>query len=188
MIVIGITGEIGSGKDTFSAHLIKIAKGKKIVRMRFSDILKQTLELWNLPLTRHNLQYLAIIMDKQYGKGTLTNAVRHKILREKADMVIIEGVRWLTDVPLIRSFERNFLVYITSDLEIRFKRVKKRAEKVDEKSLTISRFKSEDKAPTETQIKKIGQDADFKIENNFSLEEFNKKIEKFYNSLETLKP
>lgn len=184
MIVIGITGEIGSGKDTFSAHLIKIAKEKKIVRMRFSDILKETLDLWNIPLTRHNLQYLAIIMDKQYGKGTLTNAIRHKISSQTADFVILEGVRWLTDVPLIRSFELNYLIYITSEQEIRFKRVKKRAEKVDEKSLTINRFKLEDKEPTEIHISKIGKKADVKIENNKSLKEFLEKIENFYKSIE----
>ncbi len=183
MIVLGIVGEIGSGKDTFSSHLIKIAKNKKIVRMRFSDILRQTLELWSLPLTRHNLQYLAVIMDKQYGKGTLTNALRQKIINQKADIVIIEGIRWLTDVPLIHSFERNLLIYITSNQEIRFKRVKKRAEKIDEKNLTISRFKAEDKAPTETQISKIGKKADIKFENNKSLKEFLEKIETFYKTI-----
>jgi len=184
MLVIGITGEIGSGKDTFSAHLMKIAKGKKIKRIRFSDILKETLELWSIPLTRHNLQYLAVIMDKEYGKGTLTNALRQKIINARADIVIIEGVRWATDIPLIRSFERNLLIYITSDQKIRFKRVKKRSEKVGEKSLTINRFKLEDKAPTETHISKLGKKADVKFENNKSISDFKEKIETFYKSLE----
>lgn len=183
MIVIGITGEIGSGKDTFSNHLIKIAKGKKIIRTRFSDILKETLTLWDLPHSRHNLQYLAIIMDKQYGKGTLTHAISERIKKIKADIVLVEGVRWLTDVPLIRSFDDNRLVYITADLQKRFLRVKKRAEKVDEKSLTISRFRAEDKALTETHIERIGRSADVKIENNSSIATFKKKIETFYKDL-----
>ena len=183
MIIIGITGEIGSGKDTFSNHLIKIAKGRKIVRTRFSDILKETLNLWSLPLTRHNLQYLAIIMDKEYGKGTLSNAIKERIKNQKADIVILEGVRWLTDVPLIRSFDKNTLVYITSSQKNRYERVKKRGEKDGEKSLTLERFKLEDKAPTETHISKIGKQADIKIENNSTVSDFKKKIEDFYKSL-----
>jgi len=180
MVIIGIVGEIGSGKDTFSSHFIKIANDKKIVRVRFSDILKQTLDLWSIPVTRHNLQYLAIIMDKEFGVGTLTNALRQAVIKEKADIVIIEGVRWLSDVPLIRSFEKNYLVYITSDQNIRYERVKKRGEKVDEKSLTIDRFRLEDKEPTETHILEIGKDADIKIENNKTLKEFIEEIKKIY--------
>ena len=180
MIVIGIVGEIGSGKDTFSSSFIKIAKDKKVIRVRFSDILKQTLDLWSIPLTRHNLQYLAIIMDQEFGKGTLTNALRNRIINENADIVLIEGVRWLSDVPLIRSFKKNFLIYITSSQEVRYKRVKNRGEKVDEKNLTLERFIIEDKEPTETHILEIGKDADIKIENNKTLKEFLEEIKKVY--------
>lgn len=181
MIVIGITGEIGSGKDTFSNHFLKISK-EKVVRMRFSDVLKDTLTMWDLPLTRHNLQYLAVIMDRQYGKGTLTHAVKKRIERQKADIVLLEGIRWKSDVPLIRSFKKNFIVYITTDLKTRFERVKKRAEKVDEKSLTFKRFIIESKAPTETHISDIGRGADIKIENSGTLKEFKEKIEKVYDA------
>jgi dephospho-CoA kinase len=51
MIVLGLVGEKGSGKQTFSDFLKKAAKGKKIAHMRFSDILRETLELWSLELT-----------------------------------------------------------------------------------------------------------------------------------------
>ena len=182
MILIGITGEIGSGKDTFSDHFLKISD-KKIVRMRFSDILKETLVQWSLPITRHNLQYLAIIMDREYGIGTLTNAIKERIKNQKADIVILEGIRWESDVDLLRSFEKSYLVYITADQEKRFERVKKRSEKIGENNLTIERFKTEDKEPTETHISKIGTGADLKIENNTTVEIFKSKIEDFYKSL-----
>lgn len=182
MIILGITGQIGSGKDTFSEHFLKIAKGKSIVRMRFSDLLRETLTLWSLPHTRHNLQYLAIIMDKEFGKGTLTNALYSRVKNQKSDIVILEGVRWKSDVELLRKFENNYLIYITADQKVRFKRVKNRNDKSGENNLTIDQFMLDDKEPTEIHISEIGTDADVKIENSGSISEFYNRIEDFYKS------
>ncbi len=182
MILIGILGRIGSGKDLFSEYLPEIAGDKKILVMRFSDLLKETLDLWNLPQTRHNLQYLAITMSRQFGEGVLTHAVKRRIESKEADIVILGGVRWESDVEFVRSFKKNYLVYIVADQKIRYERIKKRSEKIGEKNISFERFLAEDDEPTETHISDFGMSADVIIENNSSLKEYKAKIQDFYNT------
>jgi len=178
--VIGLIGENGSGKDTFTTFFRSVAAPLKINKIRFSDILVETLTSWNIPLTRANLQKLAIVMDEGYGKGTLTHATARRTKDDEADVVIIEGMRWLTDVPMVRNFKNSLIVYVTADSNVRFERLKNRKQKVGEESLTRAQFDHEEKEKTEIFIPKIGSKADFKIENNGSLDEFRDKVEEFF--------
>lgn len=182
-IVIGITGEIASGKDTFTTNFISNAIGKRITRVRFSDILHETLEMWDIPATRNHLQTLAIVMDQGYGKGTLTHAMYHRITYDDSDIVVVEGVRWMSDVEMIRKFDTNYLIYVTADQNARFERVKKRRQKVGEENTTYDQFLQEDSAPTEIDIKKIGAIADFTVDNNGALLEIQKKSKELYDKI-----
>lgn len=175
-LVIGLVGEKGSGKETFGDILEKLLPGEKIVRIRSSDILAETLTLWGIPKTRENLQDLAIIMDGHFGDGTLSNAVAKRINSLKADIVIFDGVRWLTDVTLIKSFPKNYLIYVTASLKLRFNRLRARKQKADEKSLTYKQFLHEENKKTEKFISEIAEGADFKIENDSTLPDFKKRI------------
>ena len=140
----------------------------------------ETLQAWEIPTSRANLQNLAIIMDEQFGKGTLTSATSKRIQNGKADVVILEGIRWATDVKMLKKFENSILVYVTADPKTRFERMRKRKEKVGEKDLTFERFKHEEKAKTETDIPKLGKKADFLIENNGTFEEFREKVREVF--------
>ncbi|HVZ12083.1 MAG TPA: hypothetical protein VG965_03560 [Patescibacteria group bacterium] len=183
--VIGIVGENGAGKATFTTFFRAAAAPQKVAELRFSNVLTKTLDLWGIDLTRPNLQNLAIIMDGQYGKGSLTRATEAEIKRAQDDFVIVEGVRWKTDVPMIKSFEKSALIYVTADPKIRFKRMKARGEKKNEAKMTYEEFLIEEKAATETQIPEIGKQADFKIENNTDLESFRSEVEKIYDQLKS---
>lgn len=178
-IVIGLTGEKGSGKETVGDLLIELFYPKKVLRIRSSDILRETLTLWGLPLNRHNLQYMAIIMNREFGDTTLSDAVRARILSLEADIVIVDGMRWESDVSLIRSFKNNFLIYVTADAEIRYERTKKRKQKVGEESISFEQFLEEEKVATETLIPIIGERADKVIKNNEGPNELKSEVEKF---------
>lgn len=181
--IIGLVGEKGSGKETFGDLLIKLLPEKKILRIRSSDILSESLELWEIEKTRENLQDLAIIMDNHFGKGTLSKAVKKRIEGMDADIVIFDGVRWDSDVELIRSFPENYIIYVTANLDIRFKRIKNRKEKAFEEGTTMDQFMHEEKKLTELQIPKIGETADFKLENNSNLDELKRQVNTFCQKL-----
>lgn len=177
-LIIGLVGEKGSGKETFGNYLLD-KKSLSIERIRFSDLLKETLSLWDIPHTRENLQKIVVVMDNAFGKGTLSNAVLKRVYKLNANIIIIDGVRWLTDEEFIRKFPKNLMVYITANVKTRFERTKKRLEKVGE-GKSYAQFLREEKAKNELLIGKIGGRADVKIENNESLKEFKEKVEDFY--------
>lgn len=179
MKTIGLIGEKGSGKETFITLLKELLPDKKIKRVSTSAFLGETLSLWNLDKTRSNLQQMAIVMDKSFGKGTLTNALRSQIENADSDIVIYDSIRWESDLRLIRSFPENLVLCITAEPKIRFGRIKKRAQKKGEVNLTFERFQEEEKVATETQIPELASKSDLKIENNGNLSEFKLKIKDF---------
>lgn len=177
-IVIGIVGEKGGGKETVGNLLIEYLGDISVARVRSSDVLSETLKIWGIPLDRHNLQHLAIVMNQGYGPETLSGAVKNRILTTNTDVVLFDGVRWEADINLVRSFKKHFLVYVTADPKIRYERTKKRKEKVGEESATFEQFMEDEKVATEVLIPVFGKDADFKIVNEGSLEDVKIEVKK----------
>lgn len=177
MQIIGLVGEKGSGKDTFAKYLQEISD-KTVAHIRFSDLLKQTLKLWDLPITRANLQKLAQVLE-DFGTGTVAHGLEKQIQNTKADIIILDGIRWKPDVKLLKKFPKHLLVYITADPKLRFERLKSRGEKDGEAEMSFEQFSEEEKAPNELLIPEIGSGADYKIENNSSIENFEKEVKKF---------
>lgn len=177
-LIIGLVGEKGGGKETVGNLLAGILADKKVVRVRSSDILAETLTAWDLPLNRHNLQHLAIVMDGGYGKGTLSHAVKRRIETLDADVVVFDGIRWETDAELLRSFDRNFLIYVTADIKMRYERSKLRKEKVGEDMISFEKFVGEESVDTETHIGKIGHGANCTIANDGTTDDLRTKVEK----------
>jgi len=180
MLLIGLVGEKGSGKDTFAKYLQEISE-RKIVHIRFSDLLKQTLKLWDLEITRANLQKLAQVLE-DFGSGTVAHGLEKQIQETEAEIIILDGIRWKPDVELLKKFPDHKLVYITASPKLRFERLKNRGEKIGESEMSYEQFLEEEKAPNELLIPEIGSEADVKIENNGSIEEFDKDIRKFCES------
>lgn len=178
-IIIGLVGEKGGGKETFGNLLQKRLPSKRMIRVRSSDILRETLNLWGIETNRKNLQDMAIVMRKHFGEGVLANGVRKRIEQIEADIVIFDGIRWPEDEILVRSFPKNYLVYITADPKIRFERLKNRGEKVGEKEMSFDQFMSEEKAQTESCISEIGAKANFTVKNNGTLEDYEKQVTNF---------
>ncbi len=177
-LIIGLVGEKGSGKETFGKFL-KEATNKKVAHIRFSDLLAETLDAWFLPKTRENLQKLAVVIKDGFGPDTLSHATYERIKNLKEEIIIIDGVRWESDVELIRKFPNSLMVYITADLMLRYERLKKRNQKLGEGNASFEQFMKEEKAENELLIPQIGKNSDYKIINNGSLQQFKKEIEIF---------
>lgn len=181
-IVIGLVGQKGSGKGTFTATLKELAQNISAVQMRFRDIISDILEILGLPQTRGNMQKLPVLLIQGFGEGTITNAMKLRLGKVPMDIVVLDGIRTETDAQMLKNLPdtKNILVYVTTDAEIRFKRMKERGEKVGEKTATWEQFLREEEAEIEKQIPVIGAAADYKITNNGSLLEYKNEIEAFY--------
>lgn len=181
-IVIGLIGKKGSGKQEFVNY--SNAMWGTVLHVKTGDIIGETLDLWHLPRTRKNLQKLPVVIENGFGKGLLSNAAYQKIKNSAISLVILDAVRWESDVEIIRRFRNSYLVYIEADERIRYVRVKNRGEKPEEKNLTFEQFQKEEKAETEIYISELIKKADFVIKNNSSfLKEYYARIQGFYDTI-----
>lgn len=183
MKVIGLIGEKGSGKQTFVNFLKELHPDLNIRQVRFSDILAETLLIWDIPITRPNLQKLSLTMENSFGASSLANAAKFSIEGDSADIIVFDGIRREAELKLVKNMPDHILIYITADQKLRYERLKKRSEKVGETGLTFEQFMAEEKSPAEILIPGLGKKADLKIENNGSLEEFKQKIKQLQQSL-----
>jgi dephospho-CoA kinase len=174
--VIGLVGEKGSGKQTFVNFIKEIAPNLTIRQVRFSDILAQTLVLWDIPQTRPNLQNLAIVMNEKFGAQALANAAKFSIEGDMADIIILDGIRRESEFKLVKEMKNSLVIYITAESDLRYKRLKLRSEKVGEIGLSYEQFLKEEESKAESEISKLSKKADISLENNGTKEEFKDKI------------
>lgn len=174
--IIGLTGKKGSGKETVGRFLAEFMPGKVVKVLRFSDPLAEICDIMYLPKTRHNLQLMGMVMIRNFGDDTLTNAVFQRIKNTEADIIVLDGVRWPADYEMLRNLPDSELIFIDADMQTRFERIRKRKEKAGEEGVSFEQFEAEDRAENEIHIDEIGAKADIKIDNNGSLEDFRSQV------------
>lgn len=180
-LVIGIIGEIGSGKEMFVSLFSEIARKRfTVARVRFSEILRETLRLWDIPMTREHIQKIQQVMRGGFGEDVLPHAMQKRIQEADTDIVLLDGVRWEEDVNLIRSFPRNYMIYVTADPKVRYERTKMRSENIGDATITFKAFMEQQKAPNELLIAKLGARANMAISNNGTVDEFRANVNDFF--------
>jgi dephospho-CoA kinase len=190
-LVIGIVGPPLAGKETCANLLDKllIEDGYRVSRHTFSDILRDTLDLWNIPHTRDNLQRMSIIMnaDSGFGDGALSRAMRARLMHDESDVTILDGVRWLGDEAMIRSLGdegiKTIVIYISADVHVRYARLLER-NRAGESATSWEDFERQEKARTETDIPDIGSRAEIALVNDYDdVSRFASDINRVYESL-----
>jgi len=169
--IIGLTGETGSGKDTFCDY---IKKNYRSIFFRFSDPLSEALKIFFEEIKKQDQQWLGNVLRQRFGNDILGKAISKKIKSVKSGIIILNGVRYWEEYKMIKKMDGK-VVYITASPKIRWQRIRKRGEKKDD-SASYKKFLEMEKAQTETLINKIGKKSDFKIENNGSKEDFYSQI------------
>lgn len=180
--ILGIVGEIGAGKDTFCKIFAEVAMLSwlpvNIKMLRYSDIIAECLDVLHLEKSRENMQKFSPLIESGFGKGVLSRVMTERAALASADIVIIQGIRWMSDLAELRR-AGGTLAYVTASMENRFYRIRKRTEKSDELGISWPEFKTREEAQTEIYIPAIADQADFRFENNGTPEEFRESISKF---------
>jgi dephospho-CoA kinase len=178
-IIIGLVGESGSGKDTVADYL-KAQHGA--ILMRFADPLRETLSLYIDNISREDLQWFSFALRNRFGNKVLSEALRKKIESIKEGIVFINGMRVLEDYDFVKSFPNSFVVYVTLDQKSRWQRIYNRKEKSDDK-VSLEKFQEMERAEIEVNIPKIGEKADFRIENTGTKEDLFAKVDEVVSKL-----
>ncbi|MEK6934324.1 MAG: AAA family ATPase [Nanoarchaeota archaeon] len=190
-MIIGLTGTMGSGKGTFSKYL----KQKGFNYITISDLVREEARNKDLAIKREVLQNLGNLMREKHGNGYWAKKAIGRI-NEKENW-IIDGIRNTGEVEEIKKLQSSVLIGIDAPEDLRLRRLEKRNKLKDE-----GREASEDpkdkfgliqielrdrgfKEPTHgQQVLKCLDQADHKIINDSTLEEFYIKIEEILKKLQ----
>ncbi|OGZ78738.1 MAG: hypothetical protein A2528_02550 [Candidatus Staskawiczbacteria bacterium RIFOXYD2_FULL_37_9] len=172
--IIGVTGEIGAGKDTFCQYVKENFPNVSI--FRFSDALTEVLKIFFDSVKRDDQQWISTQLRERFGQDILVKALIKKINNISEGVVILNGVRRPGDFTALKQIAGK-LVYVGADVRKRWERVVLRKEKADD-DVPFEKFLELSGAEAEQQISAIGGQADFRIENNGSKEEFFSQIKK----------
>ena len=174
-IIIGIVGEIGSGKTIATDYLKKKYKAKTF---KFSDMLRDVLNRLYLEETRENMQKLSTALRGSLGEDLMSRVIAKDVEKSRAKIIICEGIRRPSDVKYLKNLPSFSLIAILANASLRWQRLVKRMENPDDKNKTWLEFKKEAIQEAESEIKKIAKQADFKIDNNGNFDKLYEQLNK----------
>ena len=172
--IIGLTGEIGAGKDVFCEYVQKTSE-VPVFCLKFSNSLSEVLKIFFDEISREDQQWLGIKLRERFGNDILAKAMKKKINGIESGLIILNGIRYMDEFDMIKSVGGS-IVYVTADSKIRWERLQSREEKTDDQA-SYDKFLELSKAATELTISKIGEKADYIIDNNGSLEDCYRQIQ-----------
>lgn len=180
MIVLGLIGKRGCGKDTVAEYLSKRYGFNSLDYTK--DVLAPILKKMDKKVTRENLVNLAMDLREKYGNDILTRKICEHI--KSRGLWVVSGVRFLEEVYYFRKkfLNKFLLIAVKCNTKIRFQRIKERGLKGEAK-LSYKEFLKGEKLPTEKIIPRTIMLADFIIENNGSKEDLSKEIDKLMKSI-----
>jgi dephospho-CoA kinase len=172
--IIGLVGRPGTGKDTFVSALASVT-GQSVEKFSFSRILiDEYCKHLSIEPTHPNLQYIGDAIRPEW----LHDRAREVINGSTAAYVVIPSIRRQADFDFIKSFPGANIIGIETDEKIAFERMKLRKEKPGEEFLTWEAYQALLGHAIDAEIPVLLQQADIRIQNNGSVDDFATAIQK----------
>lgn len=178
--IIGLAGLMASGKGTVAAYL---ASRHGATTFRFSDPFREALETFDLEVSRENMQRLSTLMRQHFGENVLARAVAKKARLAPDGLVVVDGVRRLTDIESLVELPEFHLVAIAADQRLRYERCVRRDENASDAAMSFEQFCERGQAEAEVQIPAVMAQAQLTIHNDGTVEELYGRVEDAIRSL-----
>lgn len=162
-IVIGLVGQLASGKGTAAAYL---KKKHGASTYRFSSILRDVADRLYLDQSRENLQLISQVLRQNIREDLLSEVIAKDAMNDPHRLVVIDGIRRPDDVKHLREIPGFILVHIVADMETRYVRLIERGENTDDAKKTFDQFKMDHQKEAELKINEIAAVAESTIDNN----------------------
>lgn len=172
--IICLAGELASGKGAVSDYIKERYSGEYY---RFSDAFRKILDVLHLTCNRKNLSNLSLHIRKAFGEDVLSQAMVGDIEKSASRIIVIDGMRRIEEIDELQKLPGFQLVFVDTDLETRFERIKKRGENADDCTKTLEEFKKDHTQNADVTIKDLKEKADNIIDNNGTLEELHMQVD-----------
>lgn len=179
-IIIGLTGQLAAGKTTVARYLAEKYQGEVY---GFSKPLRDVADRMTLPQTRENMANLSSILRGQFGQDIILRAILRDIENEPCSFILLEGMRRYGDFLTFKEFPNFKLVAVIADQNLRYERLTKRNQNVDDAGKTLEQFKIDEQGEAEQDIPKAIAQADFTINNDGDLNALYEQAENIYQQI-----
>ena len=175
--IIAVVGKTGSGKDFFSNYIKD--EFESVDSFRFSQPLTEALGFFFDKIKKEDQQWLSSALRDNYGEDILAKAIIKKIEKSEKEIIILNGARVEEDVDMVKSINGK-VIFIDCEAYKRWERIKGRGEKEDD-NISFDKFSEMDQNRTEKQIENLKKESDFIIDNNGTVNDFKKEINRIIN-------
>jgi len=173
-LILGFTGQMAAGKGAAAGYL---AEKYDASTYTFSTMLRDALERFYLDISRDNLIKLSEFIRSTFGEDTLARTMSLDVELGEHDLIVIEGIRRTADVAYLREMPGFVLVRIEAPMDIRYARLRKRAEKEDDMTKSFEAFKRDHERSTEVSIAQIAGEATEIIDNSGSFDALHQALD-----------
>ncbi len=183
MLIIGVTGQPSSGKDTIMEYLESLG----FVGLSTSDFIRKEMSGLSLPVDRAHMHDFVNKMRVLRGPGYLAIEAVKIIVGDTA----VSGLRNVAEIAALKeAFGGQFvLVAAEAPIKIRFERAQGRSREGDH--VSFEQFKAQEESerhgtPDTQQVDDVIGLSDYIIENTGTKEEFKKKINELLGKIQGL--
>lgn len=181
-IIIGLTGTLGAGKGTIAEYIKQ--KGFKHYSVR--AYLIEEVKKRRMPVNRDNIVMVANDLREKNSPSYLVEQLYERAKKEGGNC-IIESIRTEGEIKALKERGKFYLFAVDADPKIRYERIIKRGSETDrvsyEEFIKNEKREMESMDPNKQNVSKCIEAADFKIENNGSLDELYEKVEEVINKI-----
>jgi dephospho-CoA kinase len=176
MIVIGVIGKNGSGKDELVDYLVRHCG---LDKYSLGDIVRAIAQREGRSSDREDLHQVTQEYYQRFGRDYFAHRLIGKIEAEGAQEVGITGIRSPTDVDTLADYWREKFLLVRVQVDdplVRFRRMRERDSARDPEHIEDF-YQQEESEQAIFHIDQAIEKADMHIENNGSLEEYYQHIE-----------
>ncbi len=182
-MIVGITGTLGAGKGTIVEYL----KTKGFTHYSVRSFIVEEIKIRGLPINRDTMVLIGNKLREANSPSYIIEKIYEKAKLENSNTVI-ESLRTIGEVEALRKKKDFYLFSVDADIEKRYDRILKR--KIESDFVSFEEFVSNEKREMENKdlfkqnLKRCIEMADFKFENNGTIEDLYKGVEKILIKLE----
>jgi dephospho-CoA kinase len=173
-LILGLTGQIGSGKGYICDYLVEHYGAEMF---KFSTYLSRSLEVMALENSRDNLIKMSETLRRTFGEDALSHAVAYHAAKSSAPISVIDGIRRVQDLKELETQPNFKLAAVDADQKIRYERIANRGEKSDEAELTWEQFLDNEMRSTEVTVPETMTRATLRITNNGTQADLERQID-----------
>lgn len=175
-IIIGITGTLGAGKGTIVDYLLQTEGFEHFSARQF---IVEEIEKRNLSVNRDSMVAVGNDLRAKHSPSYIAEQ-----LYEKAKLTgkncVIESLRTVGEINALKKKGNFYLFSVDADPKIRYERITKRQSESDkvsyEKFLDDEKRELTSNDPNKQNLSECIKLADYKFENNKTIDELNKNI------------